>query len=163
MNPPPIRFRFFGHGHDRPITGHLYLRWVEAEGVWRLSNWQRSLGSFAERRQQAGTSPLDGGQLYLEAISSFLEAWGRLQQASIDQHRIGMGTRKPSDFCSALPGFRPVSMARNWYNYKVATSEEVKKISQDIDCIIALLEQGWVASKITILRFPQFNFGDPWP
>jgi hypothetical protein len=155
-----VRFRFFGKGHGKPLTGHLYLRWVVEEGIWRISDWRKADTEFQDRKQEEGTDPAEGGKRFVEALKLFLEGWSGLQQEAIGKCRAYLSRRDPKDMVGT-PGFRPTSAGKYWYIYKAETLLESGKIQDDVEeALRKLKEYGWIQSHDLV--FPALEIQAPW-
>jgi hypothetical protein len=152
-----VRFDFYAHGHTKPFTGYVALRSTEGE-KWVLSS--RSL-TKRELTTLEGEGMHKGGKTFLEEMHHFLAYWATAQAEAIERHRKWSSAKEPTRKL-VRPGFRAVTAAKQWHDYKRDTETEISMIEKDaVAAYAALHEGGWIPEPETT-PFPKFMFGDPW-
>lgn len=152
-----VRFRFFGAGHDSKITGHLYLRWLDDQKIWRLTEWSAKTGV---RKDLEGSEYTEGALAMTSALQAFVDEWAKLQQAAITSQCALVAALKPTTPMSK-PGFRPISALKVWQGFCQETQREIYLVRDDVAKVAERLwEGGWM--DYPNVNFPQFDFPPPW-
>lgn len=152
-----VRFKFYANGHTKPFTGHMYLS-RDGGTKWKLvSNHLR----VKEITTLEGDEIYKGGAAFLEEMHHFIAYWATAQADAIEKHRVWSSHKQPQQKL-VRPGFRAVTAAKQWHDYKRDIEAEITLIKQDYNkAQEELFTQEWLPSP-DLTPFPVFAFGDPW-
>jgi hypothetical protein len=97
----------------------------------------------------------------VDDIDVFVLEWRSKQQDAINLHRVQLG-QHPKKHGFSRPGFRPITMEKQWIDYEKGIRYEAELIQADVSRVTSMLFEGnWCPEerKITI---PPLNFKNPW-
>jgi hypothetical protein len=152
---PPIKLPFYGKGIHNPITGYLLLRYMEEAKVWKLRSWQ---SKNDKRENLQGYDPIDGAQLLIFLVNSFLIEWESVTQKNIDEMRYVL-SRYGQNQKLEKRGFRPITAQQAWFGYRKESEEEISKTKEEITKVEEKLSK-WIPHNG--FNFPSFKFDLPW-
>lgn len=145
-------------GKPEKAIGHIYLRWLPAESLARLSLWSAEENTYC---MEEFNSPTEAGAEAVRLTQKVADAYARHQQATIDQHLQDFRQFDPSQRIQAARGFRPITIRAAHADFVDRTLKEAAAFRQCVyEGAANLRLRGWVEA--VQLNITEFTVPNPW-